>query len=313
MPHFFCIVGPTAVGKSELAAEVAVRLDAEIVNADAFQIYRGFDVLSGKPDPGTLAEAPHHLIGIVARDQEMSAAKYGDLALPIIEQINSRGKLPLVVGGSGLYIKGLTHGLDDLPAGDPNLREELEQLGIEQLRARLTDLDSKAAERVDMKNRRRLVRAIEIATLSRSTRSASHLSGGGGVQQINSESSARNHCHQNGVFVFRDREELYQRINKRVEAMLRNGAIDEVRNAGKLSATAEQMIGVGDIRRHLSGETSLAECTAAIQQSTRRYAKRQLTWFRHQTTLEALNLSLLNHNEAVEEVVRQAVAGTRGE
>ena len=127
------------------------------------------------------------------------------------------------------------------------------------------------------------------------------------------KTSAGGRCHEGGVFVFRDREDLYQRINQRVEAMLRKGAIDEVRNARKLSATAEQMIGVGEIRKHLAGESSLAECTAAIQQSTRRYAKRQLTWFRHQTTLETLNLSLLNHNEAVERVVRQAVAGARGE
>ena len=114
------------------------------------------------------------------------------------------------------------------------------------------------------------------------------------------------------MFVFRDREELYQRINQRVDAMLGNGAIEEVRNAGQLSATAEQMIGIRDIRKFLAGESSLAECTEAIQQATRRYAKRQLTWFRHQTTLEELNLSLLNHNEAVERVVRQAVARACG-
>ncbi|HJT80732.1 MAG TPA: tRNA (adenosine(37)-N6)-dimethylallyltransferase MiaA [Chthoniobacterales bacterium] len=331
MVQLFCIVGPTAVGKSELSADVAARLGAEIVSADAFQIYQGFDVLSGKPDPATLEMAPHHLIGSVATNEDMSAGKYRALALPVITEISSRRKLPLIVGGSGLYVKALTHGLDDLPAGDSDLREELDPLSVDELRARLTDIDPQSAERVDMKNRRRLVRAIEIAMLS--GRSASKQRTQWGSDEIrkdaaleappavanrrslvrSSDGAGGKGFTHSGVFVFRDREDLYQRINQRVEAMLRNGAIDEVRNAASLSATAQQMIGVGEIRKHLAGETSLAQCTAAIQQATRRYAKRQLTWFRHQTTLEALNLSLLNHNEAVERVVRQAVAGARGE
>ena len=213
-----------------------------------------------------------------------------------------------MVGGSGLYIKGLTHGLADLPASNSQLRDQLNQLGTDELRIRLTDLDPEAGERVDLKNRRRLVRALEIAILSGQSASEQRTQ-----WQVGSNSSVGDENRNRGVIVFRDREELYQRINERVEAMLRNGAIDEVRNAGDLSATAEQMIGIGEIRRYLAGQASLTECTAAIQQATRRYAKRQLTWFRHQTTLEALNLSLLNHNEAVERVVRQAVAGARGE
>ena len=300
MAPVFCIAGPTAVGKSELAADVAVRLNAEIVSADAFQVYDGFDILSGKPDAATLAKVPHHLIGTLPPIEAMSAARYRDLAVPVIEAIQSRGKLPLLVGGGGLYIKSVTVGLDDLPPGDPALREELNRLGIEELRARITTLDPVSAQRVDMKNRRRLVRAIEIAMLA-------------GHSASERRSSSVTQTPEHGVFVFRDRDELYERINMRVETMLRDGAIEEVRNAGQLSATADQMIGIGEIRRHLAGEMSLAECTAAIQQATRRYAKRQLTWFRHQTTLEALNLSLLNHNEAVERVVRQAVAGARGE
>jgi tRNA dimethylallyltransferase len=300
MAQVFCIAGPTAVGKSELAADVAVRLGAEIISADAFQIYAGFDVLSGKPDAATLAKVPHHLIGNVPPTEQMSAARYRELAMSVIEEIKSRGKRPLLVGGGGLYIKSVTVGLDDLPSGDPQLREALNQLDIDELKARLTRLDPASAQRVDLKNRRRLVRAIEIAILA-------------GQPASERRSAGTGRRHEIGVFVFRDREELYQRINTRVETMLRNGAIDEVRNAGRLSGTAEQMIGVGEIRKYLAGEMSLAECTSAIQQDTRRYAKRQLTWFRHQTTLEALNLSLLNHNEAVERVVRQAVAGARGE
>jgi tRNA A37 N6-isopentenylltransferase MiaA len=221
----FYIVGPTATGKSALAADVAQQLNAEIVNADAFQIYEGLDVLTAKPDAATLAKVPHHLIGGLSLAEQMNAGKFRRMALPVIEEIHARGKQVLVVGGSGLYVKALTHGLDS---------------------------DWKTAT-VDPK----------------------------------------------GVFVFRDRDELYQRINRRVETMFANGVIDEVRAMGVPSATGEKTIGLREIQKLLAGKTSMSECIAAIQQTTRRYAKRQLTWFRHQTNFEPLNLSLLTHNEAV--------------
>ena len=318
------IVGPTATGKSEFAADVAGRLNGEIVNADAFQIYRGFDLLSAKPDPATLHRVPHHLIGTVSPSEQMSAAKYRDLALPVIADIAAGGKLPVIVGGTGLYVKALTHGLHAAPSPDPALRERLSRLETADLCSRLTALDPAAEKTVDMKNRRRLIRAIEIAELSGRRVSAPASSwreatiglepagltspGRGDAVQV----SAGRLPHQ-GVFVFRDRDELYQRINERVMIMLRGGAISEVRDAGELSCTAEKMIGVRDIQQHLAGHISLAECRSRIQQATRRYAKRQLTWFRHQTSFESLNLSILDHNEAIEWVVHRAVAGRGGE
>src|SRR4051812_23330874 len=166
MSRAFYMVGPTATGKSELAAEVAVRLGGEIVNADAFQIYQGFDVLSGKPDKSILAKVPHHLIGAVAAMEEMNAARFRELALPVIEDIRGRGKLPIVVGGTGLYVKALTEGLSKLPPADAQLRTELEKFSTEQLQSRLTELDPEAAEAVDLNNRRRVIRAIEITMIS---------------------------------------------------------------------------------------------------------------------------------------------------
>ncbi|HEY4283297.1 MAG TPA: tRNA (adenosine(37)-N6)-dimethylallyltransferase MiaA, partial [Chthoniobacterales bacterium] len=321
MIRVFCIVGPTAIGKSELAAEIANRVGGEIVNADAFQIYQGFDVLSGKPDASTLRKAPHHLIGTVPPTEQMSAARYRALALPVIADINSRGKLPVLAGGSGLYIKALTHGLAEMPPPDAKLRQELDEMSTSELRSRLTTVDPESAKRVDVNNRRRLIRAIEIAFSTGRSASVQRTqwadtedkqSDGGdlqcgiGFQPMNLESSASRRCHvenlrpwsYTGVFVFRDRDELYQRINERVETMLDNGAIDEVREASQLSATVEQMIGIRDIRAHLSGDVSREECLARIQQLTRRYAKRQLTWFRRQINLIPLNLSLLSNNEA---------------
>jgi tRNA A37 N6-isopentenylltransferase MiaA len=221
MRGVFFIVGPTAVGKSDIAADLGRELNAEIVNADAFQIYRGVDVLSAKPDAATLAKAPHHLIGTMSILQEMSAGKFRDMALAAIVKIHQSGKPALVVGGSGLYIKALTHGLTD------NWED--------------AQADPK------------------------------------------------------GVFLSRDRDELHERINQRVEKMFAAGVIEEVRNAGAMSATAGKMIGVREIHDLFDGKMSILQCIAQIQLKTRQYAKRQLTWFRHQTNFEPLNLS--SHHE----------------
>src|SRR5882757_7732531 len=166
MTRAFFIVGPTATGKSEMAADVARETSAEIVSADAFQIYRGLDLLTAKPEASTFAKAPHHLIGTVPLSEEMNAEKYRRVARSVIENINSRGKLAIIVGGSGLYIKALTHGLAPLPESDSKLREKLNALSLTELRSRLCEFDPDTAERIDPKNRRRIVRALEICLLS---------------------------------------------------------------------------------------------------------------------------------------------------
>src|SRR6266536_5132590 len=156
MRRTFFIVGPTATGKSDLAADVASEIGAEIVSADAFQVYRGLDLLTAKPDVSTLAKAPHHLIGITPLHEEMNAEKYRRAASRTIDEIHSRGKLAIVVGGSGLYVKALTHGLAPLPESDPNLREKLNAMSLDELRSQLIELDSQSAKKIDIKNRRRL-------------------------------------------------------------------------------------------------------------------------------------------------------------
>src|SRR6266480_5317590 len=141
MRHTFFIVGSTATGKSELAASLACEIGAEIVSADAFQIYRGLDLLTAKPDAATLAKAPHHLIGTTPLQEQMNAEKYRSAASRAIHEIHSRGKLAIVVGGSGLYIKGLTHGLVPMPESDPDLREKLNAMSLAGLHAQLAELD----------------------------------------------------------------------------------------------------------------------------------------------------------------------------
>ena len=292
MTRAFFIVGPTATGKSEIAADVAREAGAEIVSADAFQIYRGLDLLTAKPEAPTLAKASHHLIGVVPLTEEMNAEKYRRDATRAIEEINSRGKLAIVVGGSGLYIKALTHGLAPLPESDPRVREKLNAMSLDNLRAQLVELDPEAAKKIDIKNRRRLVRALEICLIT--GKPASEV-----VAGVGDSGRPESIIRTKGVFVFRDRDELYQRINQRVETMFARGVIEEVRTAAETSATASQMIGLREIRELLSGKKSLPQCIAEIQQATRRYAKRQLTWFRRQSNFLPLNLSFLTHNEAV--------------
>lgn len=299
MKRTFFIVGPTATGKSQLAADVAREIGAEIVSADAFQIYQGLDFLTAKPDASTLAEAPHHLIGTTPLQEEMNAEKYRRAACQVIDEIHTRDKLAIVVGGSGLYIKALTHGLATLPESDLKLREKLNAMSLDELRAKLIELDAETARKIDLKNRRRVVRAVEICLLTGKP-SWQVVAGVAGPGQPGSTIPAT------GVFVYRNREELYARINERVERMFEHGVIEEVGAAGATSATASQMIGLREIRELLAGKVSLLQCIVEIQQSTRRYAKRQLTWFRRQSNFEPLNLSLFNHNDAVKWISQKA-------
>jgi tRNA dimethylallyltransferase len=300
MSRTLFVVGPTAAGKSELAADVAREIGAEIVSADAFQVYRGLDLLTAKPDASTLGKAPHHLIGTTPLHEEMNAEKFRRAASRVIEEIHSRGKLAVVVGGSGLYIKALTHGLAPLPESDPKLRERLNVMSLDELHTQLAELNPEAAQKIDLKNRRRVVRAVEICLLA--GKPASEVVAGVADLDKSVKGGPRSAPAATGVFVFGDREELYARINQRVEAMFENGVIEEVQAAGNVSATASQMIGFREIRQLLDGRAdagSISQCIGAIQQATRRYAKRQLTWFRRQTNFSPLNLSLLTHNEAM--------------
>ena len=323
MTRAFFIAGPTATGKSELAADVAREVGAEIVSADAFQIYRGLDLLTAKPEPATLAKAPHHLVGIVPPTEEMNAEKFRRAAICAIEEIHSRGKIPIIVGGTGLYIKALTHGLAPLPESDSTLREKLNAMSLDDLHSQLIELDPETTRKIDTKNRRRLVRALEICLLT--GRPASHQRERSSVaaslceaQTAGGSEISRSASHSKGAtgaFVFRDREELYERINQRVENIFERGVIEEVRTATATGATASQMIGLREIQELLAGKKPLPQCIAEIQQATRRYAKRQLTWFRRQTNFFPLNLSFLTHNEAVKWISLRILseAGTRND
>ena len=291
--HAFFLVGPTATGKSDVAAEVALACGGEIVGADAFQLYEGLEQLTAKPPRELLVRVRHHLVGTIPLANEINAEQFRSAAVGAIRDIRARSKRAFVVGGSGLYIKALTHGLSRLPAADAKLRAQFERNTTPELVTQLEQLDPATAASIDRNNRRRVVRALEICILA--GRPASELR----------ELEPPAHPPA-GVFVFRDRAELYERIDSRVQAMFATGVVDEVRNLGAISRTAAQTLGLQQIRELLAGKISQAECIAAIQQATRRYAKRQLTWFARQTSFEPLNLSRISFGEAVEFISRRA-------
>ncbi|MGI9087184.1 MAG: tRNA (adenosine(37)-N6)-dimethylallyltransferase MiaA [Chthoniobacterales bacterium] len=293
MKHPFYIVGATATGKSEIAAAVAQNCDGEIVSADAFQIYAGLDLLTAKPPEELRGLVRHHLIGSVDPAVEMNAAEFRRLALAAIAKIHARGKHAFVVGGSGMYLKALTHGLSPLPAASESLRTQLNQLSEGELLVRLRAVDPVTARAIDAQNKRRLVRAVEICQLTGRPASA---------QRLREESIPA----PAGVFVFRERDDLYARINARVQSIFAQGVADEVRAAAEQGTTAAQTLGLRQIRELLAGKISEPECIAQLQQATRHYAKRQLTWFQRQTNFEPLNLSHHGSSDAIEWISRKA-------
>lgn len=272
----FYLLGPTAVGKTELAVQLAECVGGEIIGADAYQIYRGIDLLSAKPSASQLSRVPHHLIGEVPLTEAFDVGKYRTLAEERIADVLSRGLLPIVCGGNGLYIRALTHGLSDVPSADPALRAELEKEPLPVLVGRLLALDP--ASSVDFQNPRRVLRALEVCLLS-----------GRPFSSYRSEWESTPTLR--GVILTREREDLAARIAARTEAMFAEGVIAEVAAVGPLSLTAAQMLGLREIRAHLASELSRAACLAALALATRQYAKRQLTWFRRERGFQWLDLT----------------------
>lgn len=274
MNRLIVIVGPTAVGKSALALQLAQRLGGEIVSGDSMCVYRGMDIGTAKPSREERNLAPHHLIDIKDPAEPFSVVEFQQLASETINQINQRGKLPILVGGTGLYIQALLEGYQFSPTGKTPLRTALAP--TEKLYQQLAELDPVTAARIHPNDHKRIVRALEVA-----------------MTENRSLSKSKSNSLQYDCLVFgltMDREELYRRIEQRVDMMVEQGLMAEV--AGLLDqglasdATALQAIGykefVACIRDNLSPETAIS----LIKQSSRRYAKRQLTWFRRMPYLE---------------------------
>jgi tRNA dimethylallyltransferase len=274
-PYYIC--GPTASGKSSLALSDAKELDGEIVNADAFQLYQGLEIVSAAPSDEEKSQVPHHLYGVLAPTDAADAQRYVELAKPIIAEIISRGRTPIITGGSGLYLKFLTHGAAPLPTGDAALRAEMDSQPLEELVARLTGLDPVGASRTALQNRRFVSRALEICILS--GQKASDLRDGWEKQTAEISSQLR------GLVIQRTRKDLHARIAQRTQLMLDSGAIEEVAGLKDVSGNLEKAIGFREIRSLIAGKIDRTTCEDLINAATRQYAKRQETWFRREKWL----------------------------
>jgi len=268
--------GPTATGKSDLAIELASIFDGEIVNADSLLFYRHLDIGTAKPSPRERALVPHHLIDILDPDQEFDAYQYSQEAARIIREIWARGRLPLVVGGTGFYMKALYHGLPPQIPRNPEYRKELlkkEEKTPGTLHAQLKKLDPQAAARIHPRDRVRLVRALEIH----------HVTG-----QLPSQVWQKVERPLEADFLklalYLPRQELYARINARAEKMVKKGLVEETQRILAMGYSPQlkslQSIGYKEAILYLQGRLSLEEMLREIQKKTRNYAKRQMTWFK---------------------------------
>jgi len=279
------LAGPTAVGKSAVALELARLVDGEIVSADSMQVYRGMDVGTAKPTAEERQLIPHHLIDVCEVNEPFDVKRYVNSASSVITEIKSRHKTPVVVGGTGLYVRALRHGLFEGPSRNRNLRERLEEMTAVELFAELEKLDPLTAGRIDRHNPRRLVRALEV--FYETGKPISELQS----EWPNSENRPLNGAKPAGTIfcLTRERKDLYERIEKRIDAQIAAGWVDEVKrllDVGlEANQTAMQAAGYRELMAHLHGNLTLPQAVALIKTRTRQLARRQLTWFRREAQL----------------------------
>lgn len=272
------ITGPTASGKTSCAIELAKLLDGEIISADSMQVFEGMEILSAAPTTEETDGIPHHMIGIAPPTKPFSAAIYRDMAVECIAEVASRGKQPILCGGTGLYIDAVTRPMSFSETGDESLRRELHAIadqpgGREKIHAMLAECDPESAKRLHPNDVRRVVRAIEIYRLTGITQT-----------EQNRRDRERKGDYNEMIFALEwPREEIYERINLRVDIMLKQGLLKEVRALMRLAGdqpTAIQAIGYKEIAAALAGDMSLNEAIELMKQVSRNYAKRQITWLK---------------------------------
>jgi len=274
------VLGPTASGKSALGVWLAEQLGGEVVACDSTQLYRGFDIGTAKPMPAERRGVPHHLIDVLGPQEAATAGSYRQMALAVLADLRSRARLPIFTVGTGLYLRALLEGLADVPQRSEELRERLRfsarEHGPGHLHRILSRLDGDAARKISAADEQKLIRAIEVCLIAKQPLTELHKSG-----RIPLEG-----WRLLKIGLAPEREALYERIHARTESMLANGWLEEVRSLldARLAENAKpfDFIGYRELRAVLQGRLRMDEARAAIQQATRRYAKRQLTWFRRE-------------------------------
>lgn len=294
------IAGPTASGKSEIALLLAEQLRGEIISVDSMQVYRGLDIGTAKPSAAEQARAPHHLIDLVELTEQFDAAKFRALATAAVEDISRRGRVPIFCGGTGLYFKGFLDGLGNAPPSDPDLRAELEATSLEILLRELSERDPATFARIDQRNPRRVVRAVEVIRLTGKPFSDQRAA-------WKDSSAAADGENRPPLFALRrSTEDLRRRIDRRVEQMFAAGLVQETERALQhglaANPNAMQAIGYRQVVEHLNGERSLDATIELVKIRTRQFAKRQMTWFRRQLTVTWVEVGA---SEAAQQIVER--------
>lgn len=295
------IVGPTAIGKTTLAIKVSTRIDGEIISADSMQVYKGMRVLSQAPTAQEKRRARHHLVEVLDPRKEYSVAAFIKRASRAIRSIIKRNKVPVIVGGSGLYVRGLIDGLFPSPEADMKFRKRMARFaaryGSQKLHSRLSKIDPGSAAAIHPNDLRRIVRSLEI-----------YHSTGKAMTELKASTRGLKDIYEIDIFgLIRPREEIYSRIDARVDKVFRSGVVKEVRKMRrkKLSKTARMVLGLGEISGYLDGRYGIETAKDMLKVNTRRFAKRQLTWFRADKRIRWFDASKVSEGKIIRRIVSE--------
>lgn len=291
------IAGPTAVGKTSLSIKLAKILEAEIVSVDSAQIYKDLDIGTAKVSVEEMNGVPHHMIDVVEPVEKYSVGAFQIKVDEILEGMERREKVAILAGGTGLYIGAVAEGLAKLPKSDPSLREKLLVRDKNDLYRELEELDPEGAKNIHPNNKRRVERALEVCLMT-----------GRPFSKVSKENIKGNNYEFFKIALERDRDVLYNRINLRVKLMIEQGLVEEVRKSYEKYGDGLKkvnIIGYSEIIKYLDGETTLEEAVEEVKQNTRRYAKRQFTWFKNQGGYHWYNLDKMTEDEIVNDVLEK--------
>ena len=292
------IAGATGVGKTDLSIKLAQKINAKIISADASQVYKELDIGTAKVTQKEMQGIPHYMIDVVNPDEDYSVGDFERAVNNILnESCQKNGKNVIIVGGTGLYIKSITDGFAKLPSKDEKIRAELEIKNLQELQEMLKELDEKSYSEIDLSNKLRLVRAIEVCLLM-----------GEKFSELRTKNIKNNNYKFLKIFLTRDRNELYDRINKRVDIMISKGLIDEARkiyDKYKKSLYKISSIGYKELFLYFDGKITLEEAIEEIKKESRRYAKRQMTWFRKEKNYITYNLSEVSENKIIKDILKK--------
>ena len=292
------IAGATGVGKTDLSIRLAKKIDAEIISADASQIYKELDIGTAKITDEEMQGVKHYMIDVASPGEDYSVGDFERDVNNILNENSCKNRKNIIIaGGTGLYIRSITDGFAKLPSKDEKIRKELESKSLDELQETLKKLDEKSYEEIDLSNKLRLVRAIEVCLLT-----------GGKFSELRTRNVKNNDYDFLKIFLTRNRDELYDRINRRVEIMIAKGLVGEAKKVyNKYTERLHKISSIGykELFMHFDGKITLDEAVEEIKKESRRYAKRQMTWFRKEKDYIICNLSEMSENEVLNEILKR--------